>query len=76
MHELVKIIADNDGDETGDESWHFFQNFDSSPRTVCGGEVFGDGEGEAVFKTKTVARGGITCRKCLKIIKEFKAIKL
>lgn len=75
-NQLVKIIFDDDGEATNNDSWHLAVQPDGSPRTLCTGEVFGGGEGEAVYKTKSVERGGITCPKCLEIIKQFKAIKL
>lgn len=75
-NQLVQISVTDDGEETKDSRWHYVTQPDGSPRTLCGGEAFGFGEGEAVYKTKTVERGGITCDECLKIIKQFKAIKL
>jgi hypothetical protein len=76
MHDLVKIIINEDGDKVDDPKWHWIENNGDSERTLCGGEVFGFGEGNAEYKIKTVNRGGITCSQCLQLIKEFKAIKL
>ncbi|MCS4309695.1 hypothetical protein M2404_004072 [Rheinheimera pacifica] len=76
-HRVVQIIVDDDGELTNNESWHLvIEDIDSSPRALCTGEVFGYGESSAKFKEKTVARGGITCAACLKIIKRYKAVKL
>lgn len=75
-HEVVQIIVDDDGEDTNDNSWHLVVQPDGSPRTLCTGEVFGKGEGSAVFKNKVVARGGITCKNCLNEIRFFKSIKL
>ncbi len=47
-----------------------------SPMTLCTGEVFGLGEGNAEYIEKEVKRGGITCPECLKFIREIKAVKL
>lgn len=75
-HQLVRIIIDEDGEETHNDNWHLVDVSDAAPRTLCSGEVFGYGEGNAVYTTKSVARGGITCPKCLGKLKEYKAIKL
>lgn len=75
-NQLVRIIEDEDGEATNNDSWHLAVQPDSSPRTLCTGEAFGGSEGAAVYETKSVKRGGITCPKCLEIIKQFKAIKL
>lgn len=73
MH-LVKILYDDNGDKHPSTKWHLVQKFGDSPRTVCTGEVFGEGEGSAVFEEKTA--GKITCPECIKIVKWYKSIKL
>lgn len=75
-NQVVQIIADGSGEETNDTSWHYVVQHGDSPRTLCSGEVFGDAEGSAIYRSKSVVRGGITCPKCLLIIKQFKAKKL
>ena len=67
-HTIVKIIRDNDGEKAVNAKWHYSDN--------RAGEVYGGADSCAEFKTKDVERRGITCLKCLEIIKEFKAIKL
>jgi hypothetical protein len=71
---LVKILVSDDGEKQDAPKWHLVQNFGDSPRTVCPGEVFGMGEGSAVFKEKNT--GKITCHQCIEIVKWFKDIKL
>lgn len=65
-------FSDSDNDEL-DSSWHAACSSDTL-RTVCGDalDAFGDFE----LTTKNVDRGGITCKKCLSVIREIKAIKL
>jgi len=76
MNELVKIITDEDGVFQENSKWCYVHEPDSAPRALCTGQCFGYGEGVAKYKTKLVKRGGITCEQCLKIIKNFKKIKL
>lgn len=68
MNKLVKILGDN--------HWHLIYPFESDESTFCEGDWLSDND----HQTKEVKRGGITCRKCLKKIKEyksfFKSIKL
>jgi hypothetical protein len=73
---LVKILFNDDGEKQFSPKWHLVAQFGDSPRTVCTGEVFGVGEGSAVYKDKVVEKGGITCPECKKIIWWFKSIKL
>lgn len=75
-HIVVKIILDDDGDKSISNKWHYVEVSGGSPNTLCTGEVFGYGEGQAVFITKEKEKGGITCENCLSIIKAHKAIKL
>jgi hypothetical protein len=74
-HNLVKLITDEDGAPMP-PVWHFPIALDGSNRAICNGQVFGEGEGAAQFKTKIVQRGGITCPYCLSIIKSLKKVKL
>jgi hypothetical protein len=73
---LVKMITDDGGEKYENPTWHFVQHIGDSPRTLCGGEVFGEGEGRAEYEEKWVDRGGINCKQCLQIIKRIKAIRL
>lgn len=74
--EVVKITHDEDGRKVHDPKWHYVTNWADAPRTLCGGEVFGEGEGSAVFKTKQLKKGSITCGVCIEFIKEIKSIPL
>ena len=73
---LVKIISDDDGEAIDKPVWHLSTDACSGNTVLCTGEVFGFGEGDAVYKTKEVERGGITCEHCLTSLKWFKSIKL
>ncbi len=73
---LVKIEINEDGNKVFDPKWHYIQDWGDVEGTLCSGEVFGYGEGHAKYKTKEVVKGGITCRNCLAIIMEIKAVKL
>ena len=75
-HNLVKILRDDDGEKVDNPEWHYVATWGDSNRTLCTGEVFGYGEGNAEYKIKTVQRGGITCEFCLSIIKSLKKVKL
>lgn len=73
--ELVKIIKDESGDHR-EPDWHLVVDYCDSPQTFCSGEVFGEGEGSAIYETKRRKRGGITSDLCLQRIAEIKAVKL
>lgn len=73
---LVKLITDDDGRKVDRPAWHYVTHWSDGERTLCSGEVFGPGESQAEYKEKEVDKGGITCNRCLAIIKEIKAIKL
>lgn len=75
MNHLVKILVNDDGQKDENPKWHLVSHFGDAHRTVCTGEVFGYGEGSAVFKEK-ISERGITCESCREIIEWFKKIKL
>lgn len=75
MH-LVKILINEDGKKVEAPKWHLVHRFGEAERTVCSGEVFGEGEGSVVFEEKYTEKGGITCPKCIERIKWFKSVKL
>lgn len=75
-HEVVKILVNEDGDKQHSPKWHLVIEHSGSLMALCTSEVFGYGEGSAEYKTKEVQRGGITCLRCLGIIKKFKRLKL
>jgi hypothetical protein len=75
MNNLVKIITDEDGSPV-EPLWHLASFGGGSPVVLCDGQVFGYGEGDAVFEEKTMRRGGITCPCCIDHIKLMKAVKL
>jgi len=77
-HELVKITQDEDGFtvDKNEQVWCLGVVGGGSPMCFCSGQVYGVGEGAALFKVKFVVRGGITCPGCLSSIKEIKSIKL
>lgn len=77
MNELVKIIRDDDGALTGNDSWHLVDpTNDQGSASLCTQEFFGYGESSVEYETKTAKRGGITCHECLRKIRLMKAIKL
>jgi hypothetical protein len=75
VNNLVKFIENEDGEKV-EPFWHISAIYAGSPALMCSGEVYGYGEGDAVFEAKTVMRGGITCPDCLEMIKSIKSIKL
>jgi hypothetical protein len=78
MNHLVRIIRDEDGElQSSHTDWHLVDPANSeSPRTLCGGEAFGEGESAVEYEEKAVQRGGITCRHCLNAIDTYKSVKL
>lgn len=77
MHRLVKIIKNDDGDPTGDDNWHLVDpGNEQGDASLCTQEFFGLGESNAEFETKEVERGGITCPRCLRKVRDYKAIRL
>lgn len=76
MHNLVKILTDDDGLKVDKPTWHLVINVNDTQQALCTGEVFGEGESARVtFKEKTTHKG-VPCEKCHAIIKWFKSIKL
>lgn len=77
MNTLVKITKDDDGTITENESWHLVDPCNEQGRAaLCTQEFFGFGESQCEFKTKTSLKGGITCPKCLEIIRTYKRVRL
>lgn len=64
------------GDETLNDKWHYVHEWSDGHRTLCSGEVLGEGESRAEYDTKPLKKGAITCEWCRKIIKEIKSIPL
>lgn len=78
-NQLVKITKTDDG-ETIPESEQKWCLVDPRPsadtiRSLCTQDAL-DSDTSAEWEEKSVSRGGITCDKCLAIIKEYKAVKL
>ena len=72
------MTIDDDGEviELEDQKWCLSSPAgNDSSRVLCTHAVL-DSDTNATWKDKTVARGGITCEKCLSIVRAFKAIKL
>ncbi|WP_390240996.1 hypothetical protein [Vibrio sp. R78045] len=75
---LIKMTIDDDGEaiDVEDQKWCL-----SSPasndagRVLCTHAVL-DIDTNAIWEDKTVVRGGITCEKCIAIVRAFKAVKL
>lgn len=83
MNTLAQQIINDDGDasEADELSWHFVDMItpDHEARLLCTGEYIdaasSSGNGSE-YVTRHWKKGGVTCQDCLKIIKQFKAIKL
>lgn len=75
-HELVMLLTDEDEIAYDEPVWCLVSGHGSDPARMCTNEYFGYGQGAATYETKTVKRGGITCERCLVIVREHKAIKL
>lgn len=78
MNGLVKILTSDSGEprEKANQVWHYVDVACAGNQTLCEGEYFGLGESGCKYKTKTVEKGGITCKECINKIKDYKAIKL
>ncbi len=77
-HKVVKILINEDGDKSDDNSWHYYSEGLSDFYVLCSMELLHDGCGvpDKNMKIKSVEKGGITCKDCLEIIKTIKSIKL
>ena len=78
MHSLVKITVDDDGNPKYDAHvWHLVDPSNwQGKAALCTAEFLGEGESEVVFETKETLRGGITCPSCMKMLKEYKRVRL
>lgn len=78
MNELVRILTNDDGDTPdNNHNWHLVDPCNwQGKATLCTAEFFGSGESACIYETKEVIRGGVTCPNCMKMIKNYKKIKL
>ncbi len=77
MNILVKFSMDDDGCIVDNAGWHLVDPANlQGNAALCTGEFFGGGESSVVFEVKSAQKGGITCLKCLEILKIYKAVKL
>ncbi len=77
MNELVKIIRDDDGVLTRNNDWHLVDPCnDQGPAALCTQEFFGFGESSVEYERKSVARGGVTCERCIKKIEGYQRVQL
>lgn len=79
MNHLVKMLIDDDKEviPEEDQCWCLVSPnpVTDAPRTLCKQEAL-DTDTHAVWLSKSVKRGGITCQKCLRIVRAFKAVRL
>jgi hypothetical protein len=78
---LVKQLVDDDGEivEKDAQRWHLSGTFSGDAGMLCTGEFLDDcamSSAGATYEFKEVKRGGITCKKCLSIVADLKAVKL
>lgn len=67
-HKVVRLEAGG--------PWHLVGSQLDEERTVCFGDALDEYEASAEgFAMREVARGGITCEDCLRVVRSFKAIK-
>lgn len=76
MNYLVKILTSNDGEIRDNPKWHLSTDMCGDKCTLCESEYYGFGASGCKFETKQVEKGGITCDKCIDIIKNIKQVKL
>lgn len=72
---LVKILTDSDGEKIENPVWCYAVSTDEQ-RTLCYGQAFGDYQCEVQYSIKEVKTGGITCPRCLSLVREIKSIRL
>ncbi|UKA05014.1 hypothetical protein [Photobacterium damselae] len=76
---LVKIIKTDDNEviPKSEQKWCLIDPRPSTDtlRSLCTQDAL-DSDSNAVWESKSTTRGGITCSKCLDIIKAYKAVKL
>ena len=75
MNKLVKILSNEDGEKQHNPKWHLVQFTGGSNASVCTSEVYGHGEGDAIYKEKESEKG-ITCPQCKAIVQWFKKVKI
>lgn len=74
MNNLVKLTENFDGEvDKSDQRWCAYAEFDTT-RTLCGETMDAASPFLAIYKK--VERGGITCERCIDIVKEIKKYKL
>lgn len=78
MNRLAMITVREGGDEVppDEQVWCLVTPYADGDQTFCTSEYFGEGESDAVFLTKSVRKGGVTCGKCIDHIKAIKAVRL
>lgn len=82
MHTVVKITAYDTKSSGSDEVdyedpvWHAVSANHGDMQILCSGLFFGMGNSDIEYQLKERKRGGITCYKCLRLIKAYKAVKL
>lgn len=81
MNHLVKCLVNDDGEEVSleDQVWCATTHINGDPAVLCTGNFTtyscgGNENTEYIFKS--VKRGGITCRDCLAILREYNGYKL
>ncbi len=68
-------MYDEDGEKQPNPKWHLVRHSGGGNVAACTGEVYGYGEGDAIYKEKQSEKG-ITCDKCKEMVKWFKKVKL
>ncbi len=77
MNRLIKRVKDDDGEITHDNQWHLVDPCNPQGAVVlCTQEFFGYEESNLEYELKIRKKGGITCKKCVEIVKGYKSVKL
>jgi len=81
MNNLVLQLVNDDGDpvERQDQRWHVLTESSGEAAMLCTGEFVDDASSSgngSCYELKSVSRGGITCEKCLEIVRVIKQIRL